>query len=257
MPTIHELSAVYGNFMLSPRRGPDVCPTCFNLIDGYERCYACVHGQQWLNAIAPISYSVGHEQLHHVLGGYKRLSGPVAARLTVELAAVLWRWLTVHERCVAEACGIERFELVAAVPSNDRTRDAVHPLHRILGELVGTTRDRHERLLTRSGMPLPARAFNLGKYETSRRLTGQAVLLIDDTWTTGANAQSAGAALKRAGAGPVAAVVVGRHLNRGWARNDARLRTMPRPFDWNRCALCAAAGSVEHPTQSHHGAAAA
>ena len=64
------------------------------------------------------------------------------------------------------------------------------------------------------------------------------MLLIDDTWTTGASAQSAAAALKAAGAGPVAAVVIGRHLNREWHENDRRLRGITRPFDWSRCALC-------------------
>jgi orotate phosphoribosyltransferase len=65
------------------------------------------------------------------------------------------------------------------------------------------------------------------------------VLLIDDTWTTGANAQSAAATLKAAGSGPVAAVVIGRHLNREWHENDRRLRGIGTPFDWSRCALCA------------------
>jgi orotate phosphoribosyltransferase len=72
------------------------------------------------------------------------------------------------------------------------------------------------------------------------------VLLIDDTWTTGANAQSAAAALKDAGAGPVAAVVIGRHLNRDWHENDRRLRALTTPFDWGHCVLCLRVGAV-HP----------
>ena len=51
--------------------------------------------------------------------------------------------------------------------------------------------------------------------------------------------ESAGAALKRAGAGPVAAVVIGRHLKREWHENERRLRGVTRPFDWGRCAFCA------------------
>ena len=74
--------------------------------------------------------------------------------------------------------------------------------------------------------------------EPTGRLTGEPVLLIDDTWTTGANAQSAAAALKRAGAGPVAAVVIGRHLNRRWGSNDRQLNGLPKPFDWDRCVRC-------------------
>ena len=65
------------------------------------------------------------------------------------------------------------------------------------------------------------------------------MLLIDDTWTTGANAQSAAAALKAAGAGRVAAVVIGRHVNRGWHDNDRRLAALVGRFEWTQCALCA------------------
>ena len=97
MPTVRELSALYENVMLGPRRGPDVCGTCFNFTDGYERCYACAHGQPVLDAVAPISYSVAREQLHHALASYKRLHGDVARRLGASLAAILWRFLAEHE----------------------------------------------------------------------------------------------------------------------------------------------------------------
>ncbi len=239
MPTVAELTAGYGNFMLGPRAGPEVCGVCFNFTTGYERCYACAHGQPWLDALAPISYSIAREQLHHTLASYKRLQGEIARRFTVELAAVLWRFLSHHEACVAAAVGAQRFDLVATVPSSDLARDDHHPLRTIVGELVGPTRARHQRLLRRTDTAVPARGFHRDKYESLRPLAGEPVLLIDDTWTTGANAQSAAAALKSAGSGPVAAVVIGRHLNREWHHNDRRLRAITRPFDWSTCVLCA------------------
>ncbi len=110
MPTVTELTALYGNFMLGPRRGPSVCRLCFNFTDGYERCYGCAHAEHWLDAVCPISYSVAGEQLHHALKGYKRLTGEPARRLTVELAAVLWRHLASHEQCIAQAARTSRFE---------------------------------------------------------------------------------------------------------------------------------------------------
>jgi predicted amidophosphoribosyltransferase len=238
MPSVGELTAGYANFMLSPRSGPDVCSTCFNFTNGYARCYACTHNESQLAAVAPISYSVAHEQLHHALAQYKRLQTPASRRLTVGLAAVLWRHLAHHERCLADAAGVERFELVTTVPSGDRERDGHHPLRRIVGELVGPTTGRYERLLVRSETELQPRAFSHQKFRPTRELDGHAVLLVDDTWTTGASAQSAAAALKLAGAESVAAVVIGRHLNREWHENDRRLRGLAQPFDWNRCALC-------------------
>jgi predicted amidophosphoribosyltransferase len=245
MPTVTELSAPYVNFMLGPRRGPSVCSLCFNLTDGYTRCYACARNEGWLDAVCPISYSIAREQLHHALKGYKRLGGESARRLRVEIAALLWRHLSSHEPCVARAARTSRFEVVTTVPSGDRARDDGHPLRRIVGALVGPTQSRHERLLERSTKVVSARAFDRQRYESTRALDGESVLLIDDTWTTGTNAQSAAAALKSAGAGAVAAVVIGRHLNREWHENDRRLRGIARPFDWSYCALCAPAEGAE------------
>ncbi len=237
MPTVGELTALYGNFMLGPRPGPAVCEVCFDLTSGRQRCYGCAHADQWLDAVTPISYSVAHEQLHHALAGYKRPPSDVARRFEVELAAVLWRHLAAHERCVARAAGTDVFELVTTVPSSTRERDATHPLHRVVGELVGPTRGRHERLLRGSGARVEARRFRVDKFQAVRDLTGRSVLLIDDTWTTGANARSAAAAMKAAGAGVVAAVVIGRHLHREWDQNDRQLRALESPFDWDTCAV--------------------
>ncbi len=237
MPTVAELTSPYGNFMLGPRPGKAVCEGCFDLTAGPQRCYRCARAHEWLDAVAPISYSVAHEQLHHALAGYKRPPSEVARRFEVELAAVLWRYLDMHEQCVARAAGTDVFELVTTVPSSTRERDAAHPLHRIVGELAGPTRDRHERLLRRSKHSVEGRTFSVEKFHATRDLAGRSVLLIDDTWTTGANARSAGAALKVVGAGPVAAVVIGRHLNRDWRQNGHRLDELPRPFDWEHCAV--------------------
>jgi hypothetical protein len=239
MPSVRELSALYENVMLGPRRGPSVCSTCFNFTDGYTRCYACDHGRLVLDAVAPISYSVAREQLHHALASYKRLDGDVARRLGASLAAILWRFLSEHERCLAHAARTDGFELVTTVPSGDRDRDERHPLRWIVGELVAPTRDRYQRLLLRSDAEVDSRAFSPEKFIATGPIDGRSVLLIDDTWTTGASAQSAAAALKAAGAGAIASIVIGRHLNREWHENDRRIRGIARPFDWTKCALCA------------------
>jgi predicted amidophosphoribosyltransferase len=190
--------------------------------------------------VAPISYSVGGEQLHHALLGYKRLKGRAQRELERELGMVLWRFLSLHERCVANAAAVEGFQIVTTVPSGDRDRDLDHPMRGIVGELVGPTHDRYSLLLTRSEAAVSPRARDANKFKSLRALPGETVLLIDDTWTTGASAQSAAAALRQAGSGPVAAVVIGRHVNREWHDNDRRLRALEQqPFDWERCALCA------------------
>jgi hypothetical protein len=244
MAPVRSLTALYESFLLTPRPGPDVCPTCFNLIGSYDHCFPCARHKAVLAAVLPISYSVGHEQLHGALAGYKRVEGSGARVLGIELGAVLWRFLERHEACLSTAAGVERFDVVTTVPSGDAGRDESHPLPWIVGELCATTRERYERLLHRSRVAVAEREFSESKYLTSRNLRGEDVLLIDDTWTTGASAQSAAAALQAVGSGTVAAVVIGRHINREWGPNDQHLQALP-PFDWNQCALCTGNASTQ------------
>jgi predicted amidophosphoribosyltransferase len=238
-----ELSASYANVLLRPRPAPGVCARCFDLTsDGATHCSHCSHDAAFVDAMAPISYSIGGEQLHHALAGYKRYPGPSARYLTAVLAAILWRHLGDHEACLARAAGVAGFDVVTTVPSSDARRDATHPLHRLVGELVKPVRPRYERLLQRTDTHVIPHRFHAERYVAGAGagvgVGGGAVLLIDDTWTTGANAQSAAAALKAAGAERVAVLVIGRYVNRAWAHNDRDLRRLAEPFDWKRCARC-------------------
>lgn len=225
----------------SPRHGPGVCVRCFNFTRErvYDLCYACAISEQHLDAMVPIAYSVAHEQLHHDLVRYKRYADPWVETTVARLALILGRFLAAHEACVAAAAGATAFDVVTTVPSGQIGRDEHHPLRRIVGEMVVSTAGRHERLLRRSSAPVRPRAFDLTRYQAVRRLSGANVLLIDDTWTTGASAQSAAATLKAAGAARVGAVVIGRHLNRDWFENDQRLRRLAQPLHLSVCALCA------------------
>src|SRR5579875_1769809 len=150
MPSVRELSDLYASFMLAPVRGPGVCDICLTFTDAFPRCYPCASRPPWLDAVTPISYSVAHEQLHHTLAGYKRLSGDVAQRFQIGLAAVLWRFLDAHEPCLAKEAGVRGFDTVTTVPSGLAERDTEHPLTRIVGELCGPTRQRFARLLQRT-----------------------------------------------------------------------------------------------------------
>jgi predicted amidophosphoribosyltransferase len=238
MPTVVELSDPYANFLQTPPH-PDEsgsCSVCLTLTDGaYATCYPCGHQPRAADAVLAISFSVHMGQLHNALRGYK--SGwSSSRRLQAELAAVIWRFLERHERCLASRAAASSFDAVTTVPSSDREREADHPLPRIVGELVRPTADRDERLLKRTDKPVELRTVDAGKYEPTRTLAGENVLLIDDTWTTGANAQSAVLALKNGGARRVAVLVVGRHIRDDYADNAQRLKELPR-FSWERCAL--------------------
>lgn len=226
--------------LLSPRYGPGVCPHCLNLVAADGLCRACCANQRHLAAVVPISYSVGGEWLHHLIASYKRDADPSVPAALLTLARLCEEFIADHERCVAAACGVPEFQLVCTVPSGDRLRDRHHPLRRIVGEMVASTSERHQRLLLRSCAPAIPRLFDPARYRATRRLDGEAVLLIDDMWTSGASAEAAAATLIDAGAGTVAAVVIARHLNRHWHENNLRISRLARAgFDGAHCAICA------------------
>jgi predicted amidophosphoribosyltransferase len=229
-------------YLWQPLPGPDICRDCFNITArGFDRCFACAATEQRLDAIVPISYCVSHSPLHHDLVDYKLRAEPCVPFLTARLAAVLTRFLALHEQCVAAQAGVARFDLVTTVPSNDRRRDQHHPLRRIVGELVPQLHTRYVRALQRSALELPPRSYNPSRFEACVELNNRSVLLIDDTWTTGSSAQSAAAALKRAGAAAVAAVTIGRYVNGDWQQAANRLIQPDHPFDFSTCIVCAKA----------------
>lgn len=188
----------------------------------------------FLDAVAPITLSEHMSAAHDMLRQYKR--SPLAASQRARVAATLWRFLRDHEACVAFTCAVERFDRVTTVPSGSVTRVPPHPLPAIVAQ-IGPVRDRHATLLRRTGEEVEPRQFAERRYEITEALSGDSVLLIDDTWTTGASAQSAAAALKAGGASKVGCVVIGRHVHADYADHASLIRDLPRPFDWDRCVF--------------------
>ena len=223
-------------FLRSPRAGRDVCVDCFDLTHGFSRCFNCSRATGYLAAMVPISYSVGGEYLHHLLADYKRLQGPRGEAAKRQIAQILNRFLARHEACLAAAARIQEFDVVTAVPSSHPRPSGRHALQCVI-EQVQPAKGRYQDLLDRTAHPVQPHRFDPRRFAAAYQLDGVNVLLIDDMWTTGASAQAAAGALLHAGANSVAALVVGRHLNREWDQNDLRVQRLH--FDWDTCALCA------------------
>lgn len=239
-PTVDEVSAPYANFMRTPApAGPDVCRICRTFTSGYATCWRCGRQPDHLDAVLPITYAPSTEQMHLALRGYK--DGPTAQvrdRFTRELLAVFWRFIGEHETCIADAAGAPAFELVTTVPSRTAQRDDARPrLRAIVGEYARPTRARYQRLLMPTDLETDARVVDPDRYRATGTLEGAAVLLVDDTWTTGSSAQSAAAALRAAGASTIALVVIGRYINLDYEDHKQRLDGLPRGFDWETCAV--------------------
>lgn len=243
MASVIGLSARYANFLVHPLPiGPGVCWVCRGPVPPhYVVCYPChtaesALGNHTADAVVPISLALKREQFANELWRYKNTTGPQQDYFRMGLAAVLWRFLETHEVCVATSCGVPAFPMVTTVPSTSGRLD--HPLRTMVAGVVGATRDRYCDLLTAA-----PRADLLGRAASAQRfvaspLSGEPVLLVDDTWTTGGHVQSAVAALKASGAGQVAAVVLGRHLNTTYGDTAALVdRARLRAFSWETCCV--------------------
>ena len=247
MASVFELSEPYRNHLVAVLpAGRGVCVTCWRAVDpGYRFCYPCQvahdgYRGRLAEVVVPVALAVKRQQLAHELWHYKYDPDQrVRQTLEIRLAAVLWRFLRQHEPHVAAAVGVPRFDVVTTVPGT-RPRDDDHPLVRIVGTHVGQTRDRYQPLLGLGpDASVEGRAVLVNRYRAAQAMAGHpAVLLVDDTWTTGGHAQSAAIALHEAGAASVAVVVLGRHFDRNFGSGETYYQqAKARTFSWYTCCL--------------------
>ena len=185
--------------------------------------------------VAPLVYAIGGTESAATLSMYKnhpvRTQRECRAQIVAEL---LMSAVLLHENC---------FGAVAGVPVSVRTvipsltyRSGVHPLTSI-AESIGLVVD---SVLVPGSEARCDRNVNAGKFtvDLAADVAGRHVLVIDDVWTTGSNAQSAALTLRRAGAAAVSVLIIGRWLN---PRNRLTQRfirhRLGAPYDSHVCPV--------------------
>lgn len=183
--------------------------------------------------MVPISYAIKGQQHAHALAAYKA-AYPSRDRQT-DLLALLMVFLVDHHRCVSGTAHVDQWTHVTVVPST-KGREGEHPLKALVGNRL---RFPWAELTANSEIGSESRAFHPDRFTAlQEELDGAAVLLLDDTWTTGARVQSAAFALKQAGASRVGAVVLGRHVNPGYPDWKPILDAIKdRPYQQEVCAV--------------------
>ena len=224
-------------YPLEPAGRPGTCAVCRGPArPGYARCYQCAQhdllGPALLaDVVAPISYAVKGTVFAAGLRRYKSWRSPDSAARTW-LLALLLAFLHDHGRCVWRHAGMPAPGRLAVVPTGCG-RPGPHPLLGMAGPYL---RLPVAGLVIRPGEQ--GRDPNPNRFIAERTGPGASVLLLDDSWVSGASAQSAAAALKRAGARHVAVVVLGRHVDPadpGSASLAARLA--PCAYHPDSCAV--------------------
>lgn len=226
-----------------PAGGPGVCPLCHaGLPAGYRLCHSCALTTSQVSHptrhVVPVTLYQAPGPLWRLLRGYK--DGPPAIRglLTVHVAAILGRFTARHLPCLAGALGGEP-DAVTTVPTTRRERPGPHPLQAAV-MAVAALAPLHQPLLAPGPALTGHNQAGDTTFQVSRALAGQRVLLIDDTFTTGARLQSAASALSLAGASAVAALTVGRVIWPGRNENCRRIweQASAAPFSFASCCVC-------------------
>jgi hypothetical protein len=235
-------SAMPALYPLGPRTAaawdaPASCAVCRGPArPGYARCYQC--GRHELigpgllaDAVVPICYAVKGTAFAGALWRYKSLPAP-SRPARMWLLALLLAFLHDHGSCVWCCAGMPPPTRLAVVPTGSG-RPGPHPLLEMASRYL---RLPVTPLAIRPGSQ--GRDLDVDRFRAGSSATGASVLLIDDTWVSGASAQAAAAALKLAGASHVAVVVLGRHVNPADPLAAALAAGLaPAPYDRSACAV--------------------
>lgn len=183
---------------------------------GYACCFCCATLVRQLQMpLAPVTaaipYQVG-DWAHRLLRGYK--DAPLAstrASAAQRLAAIVRRWLVTDDDRLRQRLD-GRGDVVVTVPSSRRPMGS--PVDALVA-LVPPWAELHRPLLARgpvtTGHLMASRqGFVLARHVDRDSVAGCRALVVDDTITTGARAQSAVAALRLARVDVAGVVVVGR-----------------------------------------------
>jgi hypothetical protein len=206
-------------------RAPYVtCRWCTAPTMGFEACQRCADRQRIsgvADVVAPLMYAIAGTKSAALLRDYKNHpSRAVRDRCCQSIRSLVQSALSHHEDCLATAVGTP-ITIRTIVPSLTY-RPGVHPFAAIATELgaahccvlaAAPTTTCHRVLMSRE------------KFEVTQpdAVVGRHVLVLDDIWTTGSNAQSAALTLRRSWAAAVSVMVVGRWLNPSYPPTKAFL----------------------------------
>ena len=206
-----------GGYLRNVVWAPPTCTYCAGVPNssGFTTCIPCESYLRRLGQLSDqrgfITYALAGAQSGSNMYRYKDPVPPPAATRMMQL--LLAATLTKHLRC-ASSSQLGPVTAWTAVPSLSGRQD--HPLPGLAApflratpwvSLVAAPDARHDRSLRPANYLVTGAGFDP---------TGQHVLLLDDTWVTGSNAESAAASLKSFGARAVTSLVVARWLDKRW-----------------------------------------
>lgn len=245
-----QLYTDVGAFFCNTRRtGRRVCPVCTGpaVVHPSGRCAQCrfaqeTHGEALADLVVPLAYAKArmpsmHQSAHHVRA-YK--ASPPARKCAQDLRLMTVTATYVHGRCIAATTGW--WQAITFVPSAARP-GGEHPVAD-LARAVHSVHEAAAKVALNVGpglSELPVREPRVDRFvvpDSYRPLVeDRHVLVVDDTWVSGAKSQSAALALKDAGAARVTILCVTRWLRHDWPDHRQLIETLDEPYDAMRCPV--------------------
>ena len=215
------------------------CTVCGTPVDGYERCFRCQQHRAVAgiaDVVAALTYGIDRTQSAILLRHYKDdVSAEARAQHARVISRLLYLGIMKHQQCVEKRVG-KPVSIRVTVPSLNR-RPGVHPFTAIAAAMQAVD----DRLaLVPAPRAIKDRVVSASQFQImpKRSLSGRHILILDDTWTTGSNTQSAALTLRQAEADHVSVMVIGRWLSPTYGNNAEFIKTrLQRDYDPGVCPV--------------------
>jgi predicted amidophosphoribosyltransferase len=216
----------------------NVCRLCLGAVAGnYDQCFNCNELLRRSEApaslrgrVVPMSIARNPGAWYSILQSYKKGAWPEYAPV---VASLTYEWLTAHEVDLSELLGGEP-DLLTIVPSKKMGMTFERQHLRLALALVASIANR----LTATLDCVDPAAYHRTKYTSQMfraragTIEGKRILLIEDTWITGATAVSAAGALLAAGAQSVVIAPIARDFRVQFhAEDHPYLARIAREYD--------------------------
>jgi hypothetical protein len=217
-----------GGYLRNPIREAGVtCEVCATPVDGFARCFVCQRAYaaapDLADVVVPLTYGIQRAQSGFLLRHFKDgADARVRRAQEVIINRLLYLAIMLHEGCLGRRVGIPVSRRLV-VPSA-RGRVGVHPFEAITRRMSATF-DSPKLVAAQSVTASREVCADRFVLDDDADLNGRHVLILDDTWTTGANAQSAVLTARTAGAAAVSVMVVGRWLRADFGQNAEFIQT--------------------------------
>ncbi|MEU8894384.1 hypothetical protein [Nocardia sp. NPDC048505] len=195
-----------------------------------------------------LTYAIGnragerHQSAHHMVA-YKGYRGtPQAEECAEDLQLLISSVAELHRPCFEAWLGAP-WDSLTFVPSKERP-DRRHPLVALANSVIpplSAAPSLQKFMLTPGPGSETKHEMTDDRYLIEERwlpvVEHKNVLIVDDTWTTGASAQGAAMAAKLAGAESVSILCVARWLRWDWADHKVLIDSLTEGFDALRCPV--------------------